>query len=158
VDLWPELATRAAARGIPVGLVAGTVSPASGRTRWPARALQRPGYAAVSAAGAIAQGDADRLQHLGVRPDRITVLGDPRFDSVVEVVAGVAPDDPLLGWGCGAPTMVAGSTWPLDEAVVLEAFAAVRRDHPDARLILVPHEPTPRHLDRVAAAEHEWAC
>jgi 3-deoxy-D-manno-octulosonic-acid transferase len=36
--------------------------------------------------------------------------------------------------------------------VVLEAFAVVRRDHADARLVLVPHEPTDRHLDRVMAA------
>jgi 3-deoxy-D-manno-octulosonic-acid transferase len=151
LDLWPELATRAAARGIPVGLVAGTVSPVSGRTRWPARWLQRPGYASLAAAGAIAPDDASRLERLGVPPERITVLGDPRFDSVVEVVAGVDPEDPLLAWGRGAPTLVAGSTWPLDEAVVLEAFATVRREHPEARLVLVPHEPTPRHLDRVAA-------
>ncbi|MBS1241331.1 MAG: Three-deoxy-D-manno-octulosonic-acid transferase protein, partial [Gemmatimonadetes bacterium] len=72
--------------------------------------------------------------------------------SVVETVARVSPDVPLLAWGRGAPTMGAGSTWLPDEAVVLEAFAAVRRRHPDARLVLVPHEPTPRHLDRVAAA------
>lgn len=151
LDLWPELATRASSRGIPVGLVAGTVSPVSGRTRWPARALQRPGYAALSAAGAIAEDDARRLERLGVRSDRITVLGDPRFDSVAEIVAATAPDDPLLSWGRNAAAMIAGSTWPLDEAVVLEAFAVVRRDHRDARLVLVPHEPTDRHLDQVMA-------
>ena len=39
LDLWPELATRAAARGVAVAMVAATVSPGSGRLRWPARAL-----------------------------------------------------------------------------------------------------------------------
>jgi 3-deoxy-D-manno-octulosonic-acid transferase len=42
---------------------------------------------------------------------------------------------------------VAGSTWPADEAVLLGAFARLHRRRPDARLILVPHEPTARHLD-----------
>jgi len=149
LDLWPELASRAAARGVPVALVAGTVSPVSGRTRWPARNLQRPGYAAVSAAGVISEDDGGRLATLGVPEDRIRVTGDPRFDSVAAVVNSVPADDPLLGWGRGAPTMVAGSTWPLDEAVVLEAFAAVRTRRPQARLVLAPHEPTPAHLDRV---------
>jgi 3-deoxy-D-manno-octulosonic-acid transferase len=54
--------------------------------------------------------------------------------------------------GRGAPTMVAGSTWPGDEAVLLDAFSRVRAQHPDARLILVPHEPIPRRLAAVEKA------
>jgi 3-deoxy-D-manno-octulosonic-acid transferase len=68
---------------------------------------------------------------------------------VAERVRGVPPDEPLLRFGRGAPTLVAGSTWPADEAVILKAFAALRRHRPDARLILVPHEPTPDHLARL---------
>jgi len=154
LDLWPELATRAAERGTAVALVAATVSPGSGRLRWPTRGLLRPGYAAVAAAGAVAEADAVRLARLGVAADRIRVTGDPRFDSVAARVAAVAPDEPLLRFGRGAPTLVAGSTWPPDEAVLLEAFSRLRARRPDARLILVPHEPTTDHLrdlDRRAA-------
>jgi 3-deoxy-D-manno-octulosonic-acid transferase len=155
LDLWPELATRAAARGVTVALVAATVSPGSGRLRWPVRRLLRPGYAAVHAAAAVSEDDARRLARLGVLPDRIRVLGDPRYDSVVARVAAVGPDDPLLRLGAGASTLVAGSTWPADEDVVLGAFARVRARHPEARLVVVPHEPTTEHLaalDRRAAA------
>ena len=156
LDLWPELATRAAAAGTAVALVAATVSRDSGRLRWPARALLRPGYAAVRAAGAIAQADASRVASLGVPADRIRVTGDPRFDSVAARVAAVPPDEPLLRFGRGAPTLVAGSTWPPDEAALVAAFARVRERHPEARLILVPHEPTAEHLRaldrRIAAA------
>jgi 3-deoxy-D-manno-octulosonic-acid transferase len=154
LDLWPELATRAASTGATVALVAATVSAGSGRLRWPARALLRAGYEAVSAAGTIAEADAERLARLGVPPERVRVLGDPRFDSVAARVAAVPPDEPLLRFGRGAPTLVAGSTWPPDEAVLLEAFARVRARRPEARLILVPHEPTVDHLaalDRRAA-------
>jgi 3-deoxy-D-manno-octulosonic-acid transferase len=154
LDLWPELATRATATGATVALVAATVSPGSGRLRWPARALLQAGYAAVSAAGTIAETDAKRLARLGVPPERIHVLGDPRFDSVAARVAAVPPDEPLFRFGRGAPTLVAGSTWPADEAVLLAAFARVLARWPEARLILVPHEPTVDHLaalDRRAA-------
>jgi 3-deoxy-D-manno-octulosonic-acid transferase len=44
------------------------------------------------------------------------------------------------------PTLVAGSTWPSDEEVLLEAWVAVRRELRDARLIIAPHEPTAEHL------------
>lgn len=149
LDVWPELSTRAATTGAQVAIVAATVSPGSGRLRWPARGLLEPGYRAVAAAGSISQGDATRLARLGVSADRIRVLGDPRFDSVADRVRTVPPDEPLLRFGRGAPTLIAGSTWPADEAVILRAFAAVRQQRADARLILVPHEPTADHLTRL---------
>ncbi|HET6778723.1 MAG TPA: hypothetical protein VFH26_07520, partial [Gemmatimonadales bacterium] len=86
------------------------------------------------------------LERLGVARDRIQVLGDPRFDSVRDRVGAVQDDEPLLRWGSGAPTLVAGSTWPADDAVLLQAFALLRQRRPDARLIVVPHEPTTEHL------------
>jgi len=157
LDLWPELATRAEARGTSVALIAATVSPGSSRLRWPARELLRPGYAAVRVAGAISEPDAQRLATLGVPRPHIRVTGDPRFDSVAARVAGVEPSDPLLGFGAGGATMVAGSTWGPDEQILLPAFARILERHPTARLIVVPHEPTADHLsglDRRAAALH----
>lgn len=152
LDLWPELAARAAARGVSVAIVAGTVAAGSGRLRWPARRLLAPGYASVAAAGAVAEPDAARLIRLGVPSSAVRVLGDPRFDSVVAKVRAVAAEDPLLRFGQGAATLVAGSTWPGDERGLLTAFAAIHAGRPDARLIVVPHEPTPRHLAELEAA------
>jgi 3-deoxy-D-manno-octulosonic-acid transferase len=152
LDLWPEWATQAARRGVPVALVAATVRPGSGRLRWPVRAALAPGYAAVAAAGAISQRDAERLARLGVPVARIRVTGDARFDSVSDKVAAVRSDDPLLRLGNGAATLVAGSTWPGDERVLLDAFARLHVHRPDARLILVPHEPTAAHLAPIERA------
>jgi 3-deoxy-D-manno-octulosonic-acid transferase len=149
LDVWPELSTRAADSGARVALVAGTVSPGSSRLRGPIRNVLRPGYRAMAAAAVIAEEDGRRLEQLGVLPERIRILGDPRCDSVAERVRGVSPDEPLLRFGRGAPTLVAGSTWPADEHVVLQAFQELRRERPDARLILAPHEPTSDSLARL---------
>lgn len=151
LDLWPELATTAAARGVKVVLVAGTVRPGSGRLTWPARSFLAPGYGALDAAAAIDPADAVRLSALGTRPEVVSVAGDPRFDSVAAKVAAVERDDPLLAFGAGAPTIVAGSTWEDDEEILLGAFARLRVAHPEARLILVPHEPGREHLGRIDA-------
>jgi 3-deoxy-D-manno-octulosonic-acid transferase len=151
LDLWPELATRAAHRGVSVGIIAATVSPVSARSRWLAGLLLRPGYRAVSRAGAVSDPDAARLARLGVPAERIEVTGDPRFDSALERARAIRPTDPLVALGRGAPTLVAGSTWSEDERVLLPAFGAVRAARPEVRLILVPHEPTPDHLARLDA-------
>ena len=154
LDLWPELATRAAGHGCRVLLIAATVRPGSGRLGWPARALLAPGYAALDAVAAVDHADAVRLAAIGARPEAIQVLGDPRYDSVAAKVRAVPPTDPLLRFGAGAPTLVAGSTWPGDDQVLLPAFREVRRAHPAARLVLVPHEPTEEHragVERLAA-------
>ncbi len=37
--------------------------------------------------------------------------------------------------------MVAGSTWPADETVLMPAMAKVRRRIPDVRMVIAPHEP-----------------
>ncbi|MFN2316091.1 MAG: 3-deoxy-D-manno-octulosonic acid transferase [Gemmatimonadales bacterium] len=157
VDVWPTMACAATEAKVPVALIAATVSPLSSRLRWPAHGFLRPGYATLHAAGAVSTLDAERLAKLGTPPDRIEVLGDPRFDSVLSVIDAVAPDDPALRFRHGAPILVAGSTWPADERLLLRAFAEVRRVHPEARLILAPHEPTPRHLVGIRAGARRWS-
>lgn len=145
-DVWTEMATAAARYGAHPSLVAGTVDPGSSRLRWPARSFGRPGYAALECVGAISDADAGRLVQLGVRPAAITVTGDPRVDSALERIEAVTnpiPTDPML--------LVAGSTWREDEAVLLAAFAIVRHEFHDARLLLVPHEPDAAARASIAA-------
>jgi 3-deoxy-D-manno-octulosonic-acid transferase len=146
LDLWPELATQAANGGCRVAIVGATVSPGSARLRWPARRLLAAGYRVVAAAAAVSAEDGARLGRLGVPAERIKVLGDPRFDSVVRRTRDRVPADGVPRLAPGAAVLVAGSTWPADEAVLLEAFAELRRRRPEARLIVVPHEPTASHL------------
>jgi 3-deoxy-D-manno-octulosonic-acid transferase len=152
VDLWPELSTRAAWSGAHIAIIAGTVRPGSSRLRWPARTILQPGYRVVTAAAVVSSEDGSRLVRLGVAPEHIRILGDPRFDSVAERVSMASAQDPLLRFGLGAPTLVAGSTWPEDEAVLLRAYSGVRGSYPHARLILVPHEPVEDHLARIEQA------
>lgn len=146
LDVWPELVLAAAERGVGLGLIAGTVRPKSGRLRWPGRVVLTPAYAALDAVAAVSGADITRLTRLGAAPDRCIALGDPRMDSVIDTISRISPDDPLLTLGDPSSTLVAGSTWPSDEQVLFAAFSEVLRHRPDARLIVVPHQPTIEHL------------
>jgi 3-deoxy-D-manno-octulosonic-acid transferase len=154
LDLWPRLAEAAAARAIPLGMISATLSEGSGRSGALARALLGDAYRALDAVGTIDAADGARLEALGVRADRIRVTGDTRYDQVAARAAAADRTSPLLAPLASArPTLVAGSTWPADEAVLLPAWLALREQVPDARLIIAPHEPTPEHL----APVERWA-
>jgi len=150
LDVWPELTLAAARNGVKLGLISATVAPHSSRLRWPARGWAEPAYRALDRIGTISAEDGRRLQHLGARPAVIEVTGDTRYDSVAERAERFdRTRDPFAQLAivpAGTFTIVAGSTWPSDEAVVLPAFADLLAQVPAARLILAPHEPNPDHL------------
>lgn len=152
LDLWPELATQARAAGCRVTMVAGTVSAESQRLRWPSRQLTAPGYGALDLVGAISADDAGRLIQLGCRPEQVIVTGDPRVDSALDAMLQASGSVPPVELGPAGQVLVAGSTWPGDESVLLKAFGEVRARHANARLMLVPHEPTLAHLLHIEAA------
>lgn len=157
LDVWPELTLAAAARGVRLGLISATVSPTSSRLRWPTRAWGAPAFHALDRIGAISAEDSERLARLGARPEVIELTGDTRYDSVVERAARLDKSrDPLARLELPTSslpgfTIVAGSTWPSDESVVLGAFADLRAQVPNARLVLAPHEPNPDHLAGISA-------
>lgn len=148
-DLWPEHAVQAARRDIPVALIAGAVRPGSSRLRGPGRFLLAPGYRSLSLAAAVDEEDIPRLERLGVPPGVIVVAGDPRHDSVLTRIRKVLATSPSPPIPRDTRLLVAGSTWDRDHRVLLGAFALVRRVVPEARLLLVPHEPTDRLLGRI---------
>lgn len=161
LDVWPELALAAAARGVRLGLISATVSPGSSRLAWPARQWAAPAYAALDRVGAISEADADRLAQLGARQDVISVTGDTRYDGVAQRAAGLdrgkEPFAVLAATGAGSFTIVAGSTWPADERVLLPAFAdLVARTDGRVRLVIAPHEPAASHLAGVTDAARRW--
>jgi 3-deoxy-D-manno-octulosonic-acid transferase len=154
LDVWPVLAAEADRRGVPLGLVSATVAEGSSRRSPWAAPLLREAHARLALVGAVDAADAERLRELGVPPDALRVTGDTRYDQVWARARATDPHSALLApLRADRPTLVAGSTWPSDDAVLLVAWTRLRRELPAARLVIAPHEPTPAHLEPV----EEWA-
>ncbi len=161
VDVWPTLTREARARNIRLGLISATLAARSSRRRGLASAMLREAYARLDAVGAIDAEDAERLAELGVRRGVIQVTGDTRYDQVWARAVSVDRSSALLApLDSARPTLVAGSTWPADERVLLAAWLRARRLVSDARLIIAPHEPTGAHLLPIErwAAESSVPC
>ena len=155
LDVWPVLAKEAATRAVRLGLTSATLAESSSRRGGIAALLLRDAYALLDAVGAIDEADAERLVRLGVRDSAITVTGDTRYDQVWKRAMRVDRSGELLApLVLELPTLVAGSTWPADEAVLLPAWVELRRAVPGARMVIAPHEPTRVHLESI---EH-WAA
>jgi 3-deoxy-D-manno-octulosonic-acid transferase len=155
LDLWPTLAREASRRGTRLGMISATLAERSSRRSRLASSILRDAYGRLDRVGAVSTDDADRLVALGVPARRITVTGDTRYDQVWsrtrDIGRAAATIDPLRA---PRPTLVAGSTWPADEAMLLPAWSTVASQHPDVRLIIAPHEPSVAHLASIEAWAH----
>ncbi|MBX9928946.1 MAG: hypothetical protein K2X99_08535 [Gemmatimonadaceae bacterium] len=153
VDVWPVLTERAHAAGVRTALFSAAMRPGSERGGALARALLGDAYAELDAVGAIASADGDRLIAAGVRRVVVRTTGDTRYDQVIARVAAVDRASALLApIASDRPTLVAGSTWPSDEAALFAAWSRVRAAVPGARLMIAPHEPTEAHLAPIERA------
>ena len=150
LDVWPNLVSVAKAHGVRLGLISATLAAGSSRRSGIARALLTDAYRSLDAVGAIDTPDADRLVALGVNASAIEVTGDTRYDQAWERATSIEANHPALkALESDRPTLVAGSTWPADESVLLPAVVQIRRSTPDFRLIIAPHEPTAAHVDPI---------
>ncbi|HJQ22131.1 MAG TPA: glycosyltransferase N-terminal domain-containing protein [Gemmatimonadaceae bacterium] len=158
LDVWPTLVREARRAGVRVGMISATLGASSGRRGGAASLLLRDAYAALDAVGAVDPADADRLVELGVRREVIEITGDTRFDQVWLRAERLDRDSRLLRQlQADRPTVVAGSTWPSDEAHLLPAFRRVREHVPAARLVIAPHELSAEHLGNIESWARESA-
>jgi 3-deoxy-D-manno-octulosonic-acid transferase len=156
LDVWPVLVEEAVRQRVPLAMISATLAQQSGRRGRIASAISRDAYAALHAVGAIDERDAARLVQLGVRGSAIRVTGDTRYDQVWARAQTAMTTAPWLSRFRETPrvTLVAGSTWPADDAVLLPAWRELATRWPGAlRLIIAPHEPTNAHL----APIESWA-
>jgi len=151
-DIWPNMVWLSGAAGVPSAVTAATLSPGSGRLRWPACSFHRSFYRSLSLVCAISEEDAASYCSLGVGRENCLVTGDTRFDQTFERASAIAAEDPRValfsGWKSD-PRLVCGSIWPADQEHLLPALAGLAAEHPELRLILVPHEISERHLNEL---------
>lgn len=152
-DVWPNLVWEAARAGVPGYLISGTLHGGSARVRNPlGRSLYGAVYGALSGIYAVSEGDAARFrQTCPAHPD-VQVLGDTRFDSVLDRRGRMMPPPVPAAFRGEDPVLVVGSSWPADEERLFPALQQVLAAYPALKVMLVPHEVHEDHLTAIEAA------
>lgn len=89
------------------------------------------------------QESANLLSQISI--DQVTVAGDTRFDRVLTIANQSNSDDKLAQFSEGHFTIIAGSTWPEDEALLFK----LAESQPDIRLIIAPHETDKKRIESI---------
>jgi 3-deoxy-D-manno-octulosonic-acid transferase len=144
-EVWPRLLEECARAGVPVALANARLSERSAR-----RYARFPGFsrwAFANLAGVAAQTEADARRFEAIGAARVEVIGNVKFD--LEVPADIEPRGRELRALLGEhrPVWVAGSTRDGEEALLLDAFAAMP---PEVLLVVVPRHP--QRFEEVAGA------
>ncbi len=77
--------------------------------------------------------------------DNVTIVGDTRFDRVIDICKQTKELPLIEKFKQGRFVLVAGSSWPPDEDLIIPYFNA----HPEVKLILAPHVIGEDHLKQI---------
>jgi len=146
-ELWPNYLIEARRSGARVAIVNGRVSERSMRRyRW-AGSLIRDALGGVDLVLAQSAADADRFVTLGADRARLVVTGNTKFDlSDASEPASLRPE--LEAVLAGRLTLVAGSTAPGEDKLIIDAYRKIRERFPNLLLVLAP-----RHVERSGEVE-----
>ncbi|HQL90010.1 MAG TPA: 3-deoxy-D-manno-octulosonic acid transferase [Syntrophales bacterium] len=159
-ELWPNFLRCCVRRKIPAVMVNGRISPRSHRRYARTSFFWKGVLASVDRFGVISAVDAERLRSIGAAPQRVSVMGNAKYDSLAARVSGEAWSRKALQMKVTPDTrvFVAGSTHEGEEAVILRVYRELLRDCPGLRLILVPRHPERGAAVRDLAAAQGHAC
>lgn len=91
------------------------------------------------------QDEASKQLLAGIGVNQVTVVGDTRFDRVIDIRNAAKPL-PLVERFAGCwRVLVAGSSWQPDEDIIISYF----NTHPNLRLVLAPHVVSEDHLRQI---------
>lgn len=143
-EFWGNLLEELGRRQVPTYLVSGIFRRKQAFFRWYG-GVMRPMLRHFT--HFFVQDDESRrlLAGLGLA-GRVTVCGDTRFDRVLAICrqARALPWAEAFAASAGF-TLVAGSTWPKDEEILLDHF----NRHPEMKLIIAPHEIHEEHVQAI---------
>lgn len=144
-ELWPNFLAACHLRSVKVVMVNGRISPRSFMKYCRTGFFWKKILQNLDEVGMITAIDADRIERIGLNASKISVLGNAKYDALAAMVSRELHDDIVRRFNVRPDEkfLVAGSTHPGEEAVIINVYRELLKRYPDFKLILVP-----RHVER----------
>jgi 3-deoxy-D-manno-octulosonic-acid transferase len=149
-ELWPNLLRQLSKLGVPTIMVNGRLSSRSfARQQWePIRSFYGTILRSLRLCLMQSDRDVERIISLGADPQSVHCTGNIKFDQPLPTSTERKVTRADLGIPKEAPLIIAGSTHPGEEEMLIDAYMAIIRRYPSARLLMAP-----RHIERADAVE-----
>jgi 3-deoxy-D-manno-octulosonic-acid transferase len=134
-ELWPNMFRVMAGNGVPVLVLNGRISENSVKGYRVVSFFMKKVFSYVSIFAMQAGIDAERLILIGAEKDRVTVIGNFKFDM------NIAGAIPLWAEELSGPLVVAGSTHRGEEQLVLSVYRDNINRFPGLKIIIAPRHP-----------------
>lgn len=143
-EIWPNLIRVLHKNKVPMLLSNGRISSSSYKWYMLVRPIFKNLLNCISMLLMRTEEDAERVRSIGAPAEKVTVVGNMKFDSVDFAINEEEKENlhKLLDLD-KKKLIVAGSTHAGEEDAVLEAYSTLRNEHDDVLLLLAP-----RHLER----------
>lgn len=142
-EIWPNVLTYSKKRGVKIAI-------ANGRLDKSYKRLKKFGFyksalKLIDFIGVQTETDRERFIQLGAEPPKVQITGNIKFDFNYPVITNQEITGFLeqLSLTENTPILTAASTHHGEEELVLAAFELIKRELPEAFLVLAP-----RHIDR----------
>jgi 3-deoxy-D-manno-octulosonic-acid transferase len=146
-EIWPNALRSVRRCGARTVLVNGRISDRSYGRYLMARPVMRGALAMIDGFCMQSEIDAGRIVAMGAAKERVGVTGTMKFDAPAAAVpeGGIGT---ILGLDAQNELLVAGSTHPGEEEIILSEYGRLSAAYPNLRLLIAP-----RHVERAGEVE-----
>ncbi len=149
-DYWPNMIWAMKSFKIPSFIVDATMKRNSSRKLLFAKNFHNILFRDMTKILTVSEADSNGFKEFGCTDNMLRIVGDTRFDRVYRKSI-TAKERNLIKNEIikNKKVFVAGSTWEMDEEVILPAFITLAKYDKDIIFIIAPHEPTLIHLEKI---------
>lgn len=147
-EFWPNLLRAAQKASVDTYSASTLLRPSQVYFKWYGaffrRALQHVSYFGVQNAATQ-----NLLLSAGVAQEKIEIIGDLRFNRVLEAKAKAKPNSIIAQFSQGQDLLILGSSWPSEEALLLEILSDKLNSLRHLKVLIAPHDLSTAHLDHL---------
>ena len=147
-ELWPNFIRETKKREIPLAVVNGRISPGSFKGYRVIKPFLKRVLSNIDLFCMQSELDKERIIFLGAPEEKVHTMGNVKFDGLKTKVSDREKLTKELKISSKDLILVAGSTHPKEEEIILDIYQKAKEEFPSLRLILAP-----RHPERIPEVE-----